>query len=142
MKGFLFLIALVAIVLSSCKFSTTNSGQVNIHFDSLQPPSISKKEVLASESCILRFCSDFNSDTVMIFLPNDISDKIIVSTNKSIAYASSYAIKKYSKKIIITIDSKVFSFQLFKNYIFVDIYYDRKKKAIDIYYSNNILLLS
>jgi hypothetical protein len=142
MRALLFIIGLTIISLYSCKPNPT-LGQTIIHVDTLLQPSISKSDAEKFDICVLRFHTDFNNDTIWIISSNTSSKFIIASTNYSIDYATSFVIKKeLGYQIELKIMETTFSFALLKNYVFIDVYYDRKAKRLDIYHSNNILILS
>ena len=132
MGTLLFIFLLTIPTLYACNSPTTIPGLTSIHYDSIHPPSISKEKAASSDSCVLRFLTGFNNDTIWIALGNNSKNFVVASTNHSNAYAISFAIKKESgNNIQLKIAGTTFSFRLSKDYLFIDICYIRKNNALD-----------
>jgi hypothetical protein len=129
--------------LYSCNRKKAPSGTVITHFDSPQHPTIPTGRIRLLDSIVLRFHKDFEDDTV--FISNSGSDLgyLVANTNYSIAYATEFTIKKKSKgEIKIQIANIEYVISQHPDYLFIDVYYDRNRKTMNINYSNNILVLS
>ena len=145
MKPFYLNILLLIICFYSCKQTTSEPGQVIFHIDSLNPYkeiTSPKEEVEKFDTCVLRFGSDFNNDTVGISPPNRKTIWIPVNTDKSLSYATSYSVKKEDgEEIKLTINNQLYTIPINKKYLYIDIRYSQTNKVLDVYYSNTILVL-
>jgi hypothetical protein len=141
MKVLISILFLTSFYFLSCKPTPVVLGQTVIHFDTSKEFAVPKERLARTDTCVLRFRTDFNHDTIRI-----LSDKnkhfIIATTDLSLAYAAAMVTKNNGDQIILEIADTRFTFMLRKDYLFIDIDYNKKTKRLDIYYSNNILVLS
>lgn len=139
-----YYILLLAIFSLCCRNAEPRfDPNVTLHFETPRHPSISSQTVDKLDSCVLRFLTAFANDTVRITVGDKKVGNVVATTNYSIAYATSFSIKKKpDTEIQIEIDGNSFFFFVRSDYVFIDLYYRKDTGKLEVRYSNNILVLS
>lgn len=105
------------------------------------------KEVVSKQDSIsINFLSTFLNDTVYIYKGEKLLTLAILKSDMSLAYAKTIKLPKFqfnNTSLTLKFSNKIVCpIKIDNEYLFINVYYNREQKKVDVYFSNNLLMLS
>jgi hypothetical protein len=95
------------------------------------------KKIANSDFIFMHLMSDFRNDTARFKLSNTIILETTLFTDTTQGYTTTVNLpKSNNQKLTITLNKKDFSFCIYQHYMFIDVYYDRKKEKLKVQFNN------